>query len=314
MKKIAIFILLNLLISVSQTDAFVVDHTAVQKFDQIPAEWLEKAKKITIHYGHTSHGSQIMAGLKWLDKNIDHKKYYFSCEDRNGARNPDLPDKTSPPSLRMWEEGLWPDTDDGHLGYWEGAAAWEGTDKVLDSNLFTVSGWAWCGQVGNSTAEYIDQYLQAMSELEAQHPDVAFVYMTGHREVKHNDPSTVDPTLKANNDRIRSFCRNNDKILFDFADIEAHDLDGNYHDEEDGTCLWCDDWCDEHPTDCRNLPERAERGGGCNIEICAHSHGLNCVIKAKAFWWMLARLARDTPDPDTPDPFSLAPIHMLLLN
>lgn len=81
------------------------------------------------------------------------------------------------------------------------------------------------------------------------------------------------------------------EFFFDFADIESWDLDGNHHPEEDGSCVWCEQWCNQHPGDCQNLPPESNSGGGVNISRCAHSHGLNCVIKAKAFWVMMAKLA-----------------------
>jgi hypothetical protein len=68
-------------------------------------------------------------------------------------------------------------------------------------------------------------------------------------------------------------------VLFDFADIEAYDPDGNYYSSASDACTWCTAWCNSHSSDCQNLPS------------CAHSHGRLCVQKAKAFWWMMARLA-----------------------
>ena len=41
-------------------------------------------------------------------------------------------------------------------------------------------------------------------------------------------------------------------------------------------------WCDAHPDQCANLEQ---------IPDCAHSHPLQCKLKAQAFWWMMARLA-----------------------
>jgi hypothetical protein len=72
------------------------------------------------------------------------------------------------------------------------------------------------------------------------------------------------------------------------ADIESWDPGGTYQLDEDGTCKWCESWCTSHPEDCIDLPERCEVG---SMTCCAHSHGLNCVLKAKAYWWMMARLA-----------------------
>lgn len=271
------------------SNALIVDHNAVQEFELIPEYWLNEAKKLAIHYGHTSHGSQIIAGLNYLEEYVDSEKYSVTVGPRNSGRTPDLPAEESPPALLIWEEGLWPDTADGHLGYWLGEEAINGTKNVLNSGLFDVSGWSWCGQVALNDWPYIQQYLDAMSYLEEQFPEVTFFYMTGHRV--SDGPGDNYQRLMNNNEGITNYCIENNKILFDFADIESWDLDGNYHEEEDSTGVWCEDWLDEHPEEYPGLPPRSESGCGVICETCAHTHGLNCIIKAKAFWWMLARIA-----------------------
>ncbi len=60
-------------------------------------------------------------------------------------------------------------------------------------------------------------------QLEAEYPDVTFVYMTGHL-----DGTGEEGNLFQRNNQIRDFCLANDKVLFDFADIESYDPDGNY--------------------------------------------------------------------------------------
>ncbi len=57
--------------------------------------------------------------------------------------------------------------------------------------------------------------------------------MTGHAEGQsenlYDDPqANGDGHVHYNNELIRQHCIDNDRILFDFADIEAYDPDGNY--------------------------------------------------------------------------------------
>jgi hypothetical protein len=113
--------------------------------------------------------------------------------------------------------------------------------------------------------------------------------MTGHL-----DGTGVNGNLHVRNEQIRAFCRSNNKILYDFADIESYDPDGNYYlnqNADDGCNYvnqgirknWADEWCLANP-------------GECSSYHCAHSRALNCDQKAKAFWWMMARLAGWSPD------------------
>ncbi len=48
---------------VNNSKTIVVDHTTTD-INKIPANWLAEARKLTIHYAHTSHGSQIISGLQ----------------------------------------------------------------------------------------------------------------------------------------------------------------------------------------------------------------------------------------------------------
>ena len=50
-----------------------------------------------------------------------------------------------------------------------------------------------------------------------------FVYMTGH-----TDGTGLDGTLHLRNQEIRNYCKANDKVLYDFEDIESYDPDGRY--------------------------------------------------------------------------------------
>lgn len=119
----------------------------------------------------------------------------------------------------------------------------------------------------------MQQYLDTLASLEAQFPDMRFILMTGHTD-------GGSAKLTRNNDMVRQYAIDNGMVLFDFADIESWDPDGNYYPDTDDSCDWCSDWCTNHPEDCQDLPS-----------YCAHSHPYNCKLKGQAFWWMMARLA-----------------------
>jgi hypothetical protein len=224
----------------------IADHTAVAAFDSIPAGTLDTIRgSYRFFYGHTSHGSQIMTGLAMLE-----------AEDATRYAVPDFDEVSD---------------DLGH----NGDVTWVPiTEERLDAagSDYNVVMWSWCGGCSDNTEEGITTYLNAMNELETDYPGVTFIYMTGH-----TDGSGADGNLRARNAQIRSWCAANDKILFDFEDIESWDPDGNYYPDISDDCGWCTDWCASH-----TCPE---------CSSCAHSHCYNCYLKGKAFWWMMARIS-----------------------
>jgi hypothetical protein len=229
--------------------SIIADHTVVHVFDQIPASVIEGIKNsYRIFYCHTSHGSQIVTGM-----------------DMVRDENPLYDYNNSSGTLSLYEYG----DDLGHVGDTSWAPI---TRNALSSDpSINMVIWSWCGGCSDNTEEGINIYLNKFNELEQDYPNVKFVYMTGHL-----DGTGIDGNLYARNNQIRAYCLANGKTLFDFADIESYDPDGNYYPDETDACEWCDTWCAAHVCpDC----------GG-----CAHSHCFNCYQKGKAFWWMMAKI------------------------
>jgi len=114
--------------------------------------------------------------------------------------------------------------------------------------------------------------------------------MTGH--VDHWD----DAANKAANRAIRDYCRENNKILYDFADIESYDPGGatNYMElNANDNCdysngNWAINWINANPG--HELTTLAN-----NCSSCAHSQTLNCILKGRAVWWLWVRLAGWNP-------------------
>lgn len=247
-------------------ETIIIDHTCTD-LSRIPDSWLEQAKKLAIHYAHTSHGSQINSGIEFLEQ-MD-PRYGVEITEAGSSPPSSLPGGDE---LQMYD-GNPPETYINPDDYWSTESGRDRTRAVADTGLFDFSMWSWCGQQSWNTEEEVEHYLSTLDQFEAEYPNMRFIYMTGHTDNR-------DTWLSRNNDMVRNYVRANSKVLFDFADIESYDPDGNYYPNTDDSCPWCYDWCDAHPEDCSDLPD-----------TCAHSHPLNCLRKGQAFWWMMARLA-----------------------
>jgi hypothetical protein len=265
----------------ARAQALKIDHTAVTRFTDIPEKWLNAAKQMTVHYAHTSHGMQIISGLRYIEENLNAEKYKVAYVTYY-AEYPDplsaLPAKENPPALRIADTGRKPE------GYWDSEAGFQETRSFAATGLYNYSMFGWCGELSGSLdlKQYIEKYLTALDSLEREFPSMRFIYFTAP-----TDGFPAYSKLRQNNEQIRQYCMAHNKILFDFADIESWDPEGNYY-PDNYACSWCEDWCKNHPEECINLPE------DCNSGVptcCPHTHGYNCLIKGKAFWYMMARLA-----------------------
>ncbi|MFH1130491.1 MAG: hypothetical protein V1754_04100 [Pseudomonadota bacterium] len=232
--------------STTPSGAVIAGHEAIASFGDIPSSYFQKIRDdYKFFYGHTSHGNQIMVGLRALaEENADYNLPTFEevSEDLGGVG-----------------DTAWADTTRNYLN---------------SGNSYNVAIWSWCGGVSEHTSAGIQTYLNTMSQLETEYPWVVFVYMTGH-----TDGTGASGTLRTRNAQIREYCQNNNKVLFDFEDIESWDPGGTYYPDTDDACGWCEDWC-----------SKASSCPSCSEE-CDHSHCFNCYQKGKAFWWMMARLA-----------------------
>lgn len=264
----------------AQADPVIIDHNHTD-ITQIPQTAIEQAKS-TLHiaYGHTSHGSQLTTGMTGLvdfanngGLGISLPKDIFDWN--NGGSNGAL-------DLHDYAMG-------GDVGYYP---QWVDNTRAYldnpDNSDVNVIIWSWCGQVDEkySSGTLDSEYLTPMAQLEAEYPDVKFVYMTGHVDIWN------DANNKAANQMIRDYCNANDKILYDFADIERYDPDGNYYEYVNDTCDYYSDG-----TGSQRLGNWATQWQNSHTEgvdwydcSSAHSEPLNANRKAYAAWWLWARL------------------------
>lgn len=233
----------------------LIDHTCTD-ISRIPDAWLTQVKsQVNFHYAHTSHGSQIMTGLDRLA--LGNAKYAYYPD------NCTMPVTTSHLSLMdgQYQTGgcetyVTPDL------YWQGTTALNITRNVLNTfGTVNVSGWSWCTQLDYYSQTDAQAYLNAMAQLESEYPGVTFVYMTGNAQ----DSSS---NRYQRNNQIRTYCRNNNKVLFDFADLDC--------------------WYNGDQNVVGGIPMEHPHYNG---DEAGHTTFESCENKARAFWWMVARLA-----------------------
>ena len=237
----------------SQSD-MLIDHNCMD-ITKIPSQWFEKIKNdFRVHYAHTSHGSQLTVGLELLSNENSQYGFY--------ADNCTIPDDDNFLCLMDGQQMGYCETYIGPEYYWQGNDALNITRNVLNSFQVNISLWAWCSQLDYFNKQQLQEYLDNLSQLESEFADIKFIYMTGNAQ--DNNQNRFD-----RNNEIRQFCQENNKILFDFADMDTW-YQGNQH--KSGLIPL------EHPQ------YQGDYQG-------SHTASENCRNKAQAFWWLLARLS-----------------------
>jgi hypothetical protein len=253
--------------------AIIIDHSCTD-FSSIPSTWIETVKSaVRLHYAHTSHGSQLVTGLERI-------------EDQNSVYGVEigysyLPEEAN--TLCIFD-GQEHETYISPELYWQTPEGRQFTQDVLDHNpTLTMSGWSWCCQLDYYSSGEVDEYLIQMASLEAANPGIRFIYMTGNAQGTGSDGYN----RWQNNQKIRQYCLNNDKILFDFADLDAWWFNGSTWDSA------------FYEWEGYSVPVEHTQFHG---DEAGHTTYESCEQKARALWWLLAVAAGWQSGEPTPTP------------
>ncbi len=267
--KITISVIFIILAAISlkayeRDEPLIIDHTC-SVISAIPLNWIDSVQQnILLHYAHTSHGSQLVYGLDTLYKKDQTYLYDLTYNS--------LPYTAGALCIFGGQE------DESYVTtelYWETKDGMNRTRNVLNNNpSIKISMWAWCVELNTYGEEQVQAYLDSMAVLETEFPDVLFIYMTGNAQ----EGSSLGYNRYLRNEQIRNYCITNNKILFDFADLDSWWLNPDTEEWESSTYTYYETtYMVEHP-EFRN-------------DVVGHTTYESCEQKAKALWWMLARLA-----------------------
>lgn len=262
---LAVLMVLSLNLTASRLDsALIIDHHYVHP-DQIPSAWIDSVKaNCKWHYAHTSHGGQLTIGLEDLE--VINSNY---AVDIGWCALPVNPSAFCIHDGQLSESYITPEL------YWQSTTGMNTTRAVLNGNPdLNYSGWSWCCQVNSYNQTQVQEYLDSLSQLEQEFPNVTFIYMTGNAQT--DGSGGYNRYLR--NEQIRQYCMDNNKVLFDFADLD---------------CWWYNDTTgmweqNTYSYNSQNIPLEHPAFNG---NYGGHTTYESCLQKGCAVWYMFAVLS-----------------------
>ncbi len=256
--------------SVSSAAPIIIDHTSIAAFSSLSDSTVDAVQaNIRWHYAHTSHGGQLTNGLQRLEN--DDSRYSIAIG------NSYLPDENGALNIFNGQES---DTYITPEEYWKTASGITETNNVLNNNpTINVSAWSWCTQLNSYDTATVQSYLDQMASFEASHPDVTFIYMTGNAQAGGSSGAK----RYANNNLIRSWvAQSNNRVLFDFADLDAWWYNGTTWEQE------------TYEYNGESIPIENNHFNGSE---CGHTTYESCDQKGKAVWVMMAEIEQQNAVP-----------------
>ena len=227
----------------------------------IPLFYLDQARQLKVLFCHASVGGTIMngmAGRKGLTAQ-DPVRYAIARQENGEAAWFDGHSGIIDISHTQWplkgSKVLGFDHHIRNLGYGQ-----PGRANVAFMKYCYID---WLP--GTNVQKAWDEYRTTMEALEADYPQITFVWWT----TAINTAGEGGDVRERFNRLVRDYCLSHDKVLFDLADIESHDLqDHPCHDDVGAEGLYA----------------------GYAVDG-AHPTGIGQTRLASAMWWLLARIA-----------------------
>jgi hypothetical protein len=196
----------------SLAGAVVIGHTNTQSVARMPQSVMDQVGRLRWFLAHASVGANMMEGLN-LDLHQPQQGFY-QLVSAAGLDSP--PASTQPGVVYEYYRGNpgWQPKVDWFASYVTNGWFFPKVDVVMNKFCF-IDLWA--------TSLDVNYYITNMAALENAYSQTWFVYATiplvTAEDFRNHSASLFNETL-------RSWVRANNRILFDIADIEAHDTNG----------------------------------------------------------------------------------------
>lgn len=234
--------------------ALVADHRSVDGEDSIPREWLDRARLLTVSFGHQSVGDNILDGLRRLAQR-DPSRYAVAIEEDPGTAW-----FAKRPGIGHYRIGRNGNPASKIEDFARRVSLHGGAVSIAMMKLCYVDIEGSNRKAG--PAQIFALYRDAIEALERRHPTVRFVWWT--QPITRRGDGARDEF----NRLVREYAVARGKPLFDIADIESHEPDGKP--------------AVDNPFGERLHDGYTEDGGHLNAE--------GRLRAARAWWWLVARL------------------------
>ncbi len=292
-----IFTFLIALLSFTGTGALsqpiIVDHTSVNKYQDIPEYYINEVKKMWVTIPGESHSVAYRTGCTLLEQ-IDSR---FDVNIVDGG----TPESYTDQHLRI-SRATWGDvTHESGWIYEYGEEDWFTSETAIIRTkagitycnthdlIISAIGLGWCWDAGISFPDYLSATDEYVSYCETMGYAAKVIFTTGTVE---NASGEIQYTKHLGYESIRDHVKNStDHILFDYADILCYDDDGSVN-----TATW-----NNHTYPLITAANLGDASLG-------HISSAGALRLGKAIWYMMARIAGwnglpegdDTEAPTTP--------------
>jgi hypothetical protein len=300
-----------------------VDHRSVELFEQIPDQYLAGARDLQMMFADRSVGDNINRALdcftasSWAQAPSYCRRDYtgvvgstwnwktFGLDDYSNNRVPERILFTPDPS--KYNRSNW--TYDWAVGTWDEIVAGFVTQLVpqyINNKDVLSFQFSYLNiESGENIADPAQGFfvdlpsdfygssrvrwdISDLEALESRYPDKIFIYWTTSLSRSLGSPEGL-----VFNNQMREYAIENEKILFDVADILSHDDRGNPCYDNRDSIQYCtmSGSCENYPDDGRALPAicqdyTTETDGGHLGSVSAGG-----IRVAKAFWVLMAQIA-----------------------